>query len=350
MSITINNKLILKCPKCKENTLQVSNDSILFCDSCKINYKCLNDNLIDFLSSIDVSEQKKNIQSFWGDLSKQWYSDFDKDLDKEKLSLALESLRDLFIKRKHLAVTEMNLADIHDKLVLEIGSGGGGHSSLFKKNGANMVSLDITPERAMSTARKFSFIDEGTGLVTLADAENLPFNNNSFDIVYSNGVLHHSENTEKCIQEVFRVLKPGGKAIIMLYSKSSAYFWLSLLPLGLMMGGFFRFPEAEWLGRITEGKPKFGSTKNPITRVYYKKQIEALFKNFTLISLRKHSFFLDHLGLVGYFFRIVNLLFRKPHPGGLIVYGKTPFFPETKLEHFLSPYLGWCWNIVAKKE
>ena len=54
-----------------------------------------------------------------------------------------------------------------------------------------------------------------------ADAENLPFTNNSFDIVYSWGVLHHSPNTPKAIEEVWRVLRPGGSARVMIYHTHS---------------------------------------------------------------------------------------------------------------------------------
>src|SRR5947208_9448784 len=54
-----------------------------------------------------------------------------------------------------------------------------------------------------------------------ADAENLPFASNSFDVVYSYGVMHHSPNTAKCLKEAWRVLKPDGEARIMLYHHAS---------------------------------------------------------------------------------------------------------------------------------
>ena len=123
-----------------------------------------------------------------------------------------------------------------------------------------------------------------------ADAGNLPFSDDSFDIVFANGVLHHTENTESAIDEMYRVVKPGGKCIVMLYSRHSASYWLSALPKGIVTGSIFRLSEAEWLGKIPEGKPKFGVTKNPLTCVYSKQEIETLFRRFRLVSLRKNSY------------------------------------------------------------
>ena len=47
------------------------------------------------------------------------------------------------------------------------------------------------------------------------DAESLPFETGTFDVVYSNGVLHHTPNTRAVVQEILRVLKPGGRIMIL---------------------------------------------------------------------------------------------------------------------------------------
>ena len=76
-----------------------------------------------------------------------------------------------------------------------------------------------------------------------ADAENLPFRDNSFDIVYSNGVLHHFKDTDRYIEVAHWVLKPRGKAMIILNSHHSAMYWLITVPRAIITGDIFRWSE-----------------------------------------------------------------------------------------------------------
>ncbi len=292
------------------------------------------------------------IRSWWGDLYRQLYQRTDQSLTRETLLGLVDEFEDLMIRRQHLAVVEMPLAQLAERQVLEIGPGGGGHSCLFKKYGAVVTAADITPERVVSTALKLSLLPGPSSTVVQADAEALPFPDGSFDIVYSNGVLHHAQHTEPCIDEVFRVLKPGGRAIIMLYARHSSAFWLNIVPRGLFSGEMLRWPEAQWVGRVTEGKPKFGSTKNPFTRIYSARQMRRLFNRFDVLSLRKSSFRFDDVAIPKLTQLREWLLTRiggsAPHPGGVLVYGK-PFVAETRLELALGRWLGFSWNIVAQK-
>jgi ubiquinone/menaquinone biosynthesis C-methylase UbiE len=58
-----------------------------------------------------------------------------------------------------------------------------------------------------------------------ADAEDLPFDDGSFDLVYSWGVLHHTPQMDRALAEAQRVLAPGGGLRIMLYNRRS---WVAL--------------------------------------------------------------------------------------------------------------------------
>ena len=133
---------------------------------------------------------KENIQAFWGDLYKQLYAENDASLSPESLERQIDELEDLFKIREQSCVVEMPLEDLAGKTVLEIGSGAGGHSCIFKRHGADVTAIDITPERVISTAAKLDMLKGGSGRAMQADAENLPFDDDSFDIVYSNSVLH----------------------------------------------------------------------------------------------------------------------------------------------------------------
>ena len=155
---------------------------------------------------------KGDIQHFWKTVYKTAYTDHDSGLTGESLLEAIDQLEDMFRFREHMAVVEMDLPSLSGLNVLEVGSGAGGHSAMFARYGAKMTSCDLTDVRSAETQRKFDLLgDMAEGCNAMqADAENLPFPDGHFDIVYSNGVLHHTNDTDRAIAEVYRVLKPGG--------------------------------------------------------------------------------------------------------------------------------------------
>ena len=356
MHPTISSALL--CPQCKLGSLQNDKDNLLICRECSSEYPMLNPNSSILMAKDNELSIKTKIQEFWGDTAKQWYGAFDSVLSYDSLTANLELFKEMLMDREHLATTEIDLNDLRGKAVLEIGCGAGATSALFCYHGALVVATDITPERVQLASNKLALVRDNqnqtrkpTGMAFQADAENLPFRDNSFDIIYSNGVLHHTENTEKTIREIYRVVKPGGKCVVMLYSRHSASYWLNLLPKGIISGEALRLPEAEWLGKITEGTPKFGTTKNPLTRVYSKRQLETLFRRFESLNFRKNSY---NIGMIAIpkadllRSNLLKLLGYRPHYGGEIVYGRK-IFVETKVERFLGRYIGSCWNILAKK-
>ena len=110
--------------------------------------------------------------------------------------------------------------DAKGKKVLEIGTGNGADGVMFAQQGAIYTGVDLT-EAALKATRKHFEILGLSGVFQKENAERLSFADESFDIVYSHGVLHHTPNTQTAIDEVYRVLKPGGRAIVMLYHKRS---------------------------------------------------------------------------------------------------------------------------------
>lgn len=104
--------------------------------------------------------------------------------------------------------------------ILEIGVGLGGDHQQWAEHGAVCHGVDLTPRAIKNTSHRLGLFGLKSDL-RIGDAENLPFEDNKFDIVYSWGVLMCTPDTQKAINEVFRVLKPGGVARIMLYHKQS---------------------------------------------------------------------------------------------------------------------------------
>jgi ubiquinone/menaquinone biosynthesis C-methylase UbiE len=77
----------------------------------------------------------------------------------------------------------------------------------MKSKGATVISIDITFDRCLSTYKKLDLLNGPDSLVVNCSAENIPIKEATVDFVYSNGVLHHADNTNRCINEVHRVLK-----------------------------------------------------------------------------------------------------------------------------------------------
>lgn len=176
----------------------------------------------------------------------------------------------------------------------------------------------------------------------------LPFPADIFDIVYSNGVLHYTPNTEKAIGDVHRVLKPGGQAVIMLYCKDLWHYWINMfLCVGILTGKIFTGPN--WLGRATEWGGKNAQTiENPITRCYSARGVRKVFAAFGGVRVRKGEFYLYLIPKLGRFYRRWQIKRYGTHPGGKLVYGAS--WPiSSPLELWLGRFIGWVWFISGTK-
>jgi len=112
--------------------------------------------------------------------------------------------------------------------VLEVGVGMGADYVEWLKAGAHAVGVDLSPA-SLELARRRCQLAGYRPDLRVANAEHLPFPDNTFDVAYSYGVMHHSPDTAQCLSEACRVLKPGGWARIMLYhhpSITGAMLWL----------------------------------------------------------------------------------------------------------------------------
>jgi ubiquinone/menaquinone biosynthesis C-methylase UbiE len=143
--------------------------------------------------------------------------------------------KDFFEKfREHRYRTEWHIpllvpfAETKDKQLLEIGTGNGADGVMFALNGALYTGVDLT-EAALEATRKHFQLLGLTGTFQKENAEHLGFPDKRFDIVYSHGVLHHTPNTRAAVDEVYRVLKPGGRAIIMLYHRHSFNYYARIM-------------------------------------------------------------------------------------------------------------------------
>lgn len=119
--------------------------------------------------------------------------------------------------------------------VLEIGVGAGSDHLQWARAGADCYGIDLT-DAAIETTRQRLALYGFSSQLQRHDAETLPFADGFFDIVYSWGVIHHSQRPEAIIAEIQRVLKAGGMFIGMLYQRPSLVAWELWVRHGLLRG------------------------------------------------------------------------------------------------------------------
>lgn len=105
--------------------------------------------------------------------------------------------------------------------VLEIGTGLGTDFVKFARAGARATGVDLTEAAVSSVRIRLALEGLSNAELLVANAEDLPFDDDAFDVVYSWGVLHHTPDTPRAIKEAVRVLRPGGRLCIMLYARHS---------------------------------------------------------------------------------------------------------------------------------
>jgi SAM-dependent methyltransferase len=127
------------------------------------------------------------------------------------------------------------------KRLLEVGVGAGTDHLQWARAGCECHGVDLT-DAAIDTTRARLALYGLQSHLQRVDAERLPFDDGFFDLVYSWGVIHHSEHPERIIAEIARVLRPGGTFIGMLYGRRSATAWLLWARHALVKGRPWRTP------------------------------------------------------------------------------------------------------------
>ncbi|GAK45072.1 type 11 methyltransferase [Tepidicaulis marinus] len=218
--------------------------------------------------------------------------------------------------------------EMRGKRVLEIGFGPGYDALSFMQAGATYSGIDITPENLERTRKHlalFGFEPE----VRQGDAEALPFDDASFDVAYSNGVLHHVPSIEQAFSEVHRVLEPGGDFYVLVYNKNSLFYRITLAIWYQIIHGY-RHKETlqEQLSRIEFNE----ADERPIVNVYSKRELRALLQQtgFKVSSIKVRKLTWEDLPAVWF----VHRFFK--------------YIPRSLL-HFLGKAVGWYLIAHARK-
>ena len=160
------------------------------------------------------------------------------------------------------------------RTVLEIGIGLGADHQKFAEGGAVLTGIDLTERALEHVRRRFSIFSLSSRLQT-GDAERLPFPNQSFDLVYSWGVIHHSPNTPAAVDEIYRVLKPGGECRIMIYHRYSM--------IGYMLWLRYALLRLRPMTSLREIYSKY--LESPGTKAYSIPEAQKMFKAFDDVNI-----------------------------------------------------------------
>jgi 2-polyprenyl-3-methyl-5-hydroxy-6-metoxy-1,4-benzoquinol methylase len=181
--------------------------------------------------------------------------------------------------------------------LLEIGCGMGTDLLQFARGGAKVTGIDLTP-RSIEISRRHLAVYGESGDFATADCELLPFADESFDVVYSNGVLHHTPDTAGAVREIHRVLRRGGQARVMLYHRRSLAYWTQvILHHGILKGELLRGNSpADIMSKYVEVNQGGG---RPLVKAYSRREARNLFSMFSEVKVQVEQLIRPELYLAG---------------------------------------------------
>jgi SAM-dependent methyltransferase len=217
-----------------------------------------------------MPDLKESVREFWNAKScGEVYAEGDSPAEK-----LAQQARERYILEPYIAAFA-GFSHGAGKDVLEIGVGmGADHLEWAKSSPRSLTGIDLTDRAIQFTQERLGFFGLQSDLHA-ADAENLPFPDNSFDIVYSYGVLHHSPDTAQAIREVHRVLRPGGSARIMIYHSRSIVGYVLWLRYGLLAGKPFRSLTEIYANHL----------ESPGTKAFSISQAREMFSSFRSVQI-----------------------------------------------------------------
>jgi ubiquinone/menaquinone biosynthesis C-methylase UbiE len=161
------------------------------------------------------------------------------------------------------------------KKLLEVGVGAGADHLQWARAGCACHGVDLTDAAIATTRARLALYGFNSELQRV-DAERLPFGDATFDVVYSWGVIHHSERPADILEEIRRVLKPGGVFIGMVYGRRSLAVFRTWVRHALLKGRPWRtFADVTWHHMESVG-----------TKAYSVSEVRQLFRRFADVHIQ----------------------------------------------------------------
>lgn len=197
--------------------------------------------------------------------------------------------------------------------VLEVGIGFGSGCLLLAEKSNGVYGIDLSRTALEYSKKNIEFGEKKNVTILQMDAETMSFKDGSFDFIYSWGVIHHSNDMEKCLREIFRVMKRGGAGLIMVYNRNSLRYYLK--------GIYYLLLKGNWRNH------SLASVQTLFTDGYYQKHV-------TISEMR------DMLTRL----RFSTLEFELSHMSKKYV----PFIPRP-FDEWIKTKLGWLLIVRFKK-
>ena len=209
------------------------------------------------------------------DAVKQYWDEFpcgiqisDKDKGTREFFEEIKTkFRDVYAPYTHSDAL-LNFRAYRDKSVLEVGCGIGLDALEFARNGAHVTAVDLSPKN-IELAQAYFGHNNLKAAIEVGDAERLRFGDGTFDLALAIGVLYYTPNTQKAVDELRRVLRPGGKAICMFYNR---YSWYVLL------------------ARMSHSNLDHEDKDPPVVKLYSVKEVTNLFRQFSHVEVETDRF------------------------------------------------------------
>jgi ubiquinone/menaquinone biosynthesis C-methylase UbiE len=212
------------------------------------------------------------------------------------------------------AIPELaRFADWRERDVLEAGCGIATDGINFARAGARYTGVDFS-DAAIALARRRFELESMPGEFVQASITELPAEDSSRDLVYSNGVIHHLPETEAVVAEMHRVLRPGGRAIVMVYHRDSLNYRFNIMVVRRLLALVLLIPgAAERIGRMASERAEVftghrrllaehggrylrdkqlflnnntDGPDNPLSKVYSRADAQELFSAFSTVETR----------------------------------------------------------------
>jgi ubiquinone/menaquinone biosynthesis C-methylase UbiE len=220
---------------------------------------------------------------------------------------------------------EIAALNVRGAKVLEVGLGQGTEAQQLMLAGAIYTGVDLTEESVRRVRLRSELFGLSYDRVEVMNAEALKLPDASFDLVFSHGVIHHSPRIESIVAEFHRVLKPGGRAVVMVYHRHSINYWLSIAivrRLGLFL---LMIPGVLHLAASATGEPPARLRKhlqnmrqeglgylrlrrfihkatdgpdNVYSAAFSRREVERLFGRFRHVETRTHLLNERHLPII----------------------------------------------------